>query len=289
MIEVEKVNYPITMMCRLLDVSKSRYYEWSRNRKSQRAQEDEELLIKIKQIYKKRRGKYGSPRIHRDLKDMGYCVGRKRVARIMRENGIVAKIKRRFRVTTDSNHNFPIADNLLKRNFYIDAPDRVWAGDISYVWTDEGWLYLAVIIDLFSRAVVGWAMDRHMKTELTLRALYMAIGQRRPERGLIFHSDRGVQYASTAYRKALEYHGIIQSMSRKGDCWDNAVCESFFGKLKTEEDNDMKFHTRDKARHELFKFIEIWYNRERRHSYVGNISPMEFEKLYYCQEERKAA
>jgi transposase InsO family protein len=288
-IEVEKVNYPITMMCRVLNVSRSRYYEWSKNRKSKRAQEDEELLIKIREIYKKRKGKYGSPRIHCDLKDMGYCVGRNRVARIMRENGIVAKTKRRFRVTTDSNHNFPIADNLLERNFHIDTPDRVWVGDISYVWTDEGWLYLAVIIDLFSRAVVGWAMDRHIRTELTLRALHMAIGQRQPERGLIFHSDRGVQYASTDYQKALEYYGIISSMSRKGDCWDNAVCESFFGTLKTEEDNDMKFRTRDKARHEIFKFIEIWYNRERRHSYVGNISPLNFEELYYCQEERKAA
>jgi transposase InsO family protein len=286
---VEKVNYPITMMCLVLGVSRSRYYEWTKKRKSRRAQEDEELLKKIREIYKKRKGRYGSPRIHEDLKDMGYCIGRKRVARIMREKGIVARTKRRFRVTTDSNHNFPTADNLLKRDFHTDAPDKVWVGDITYVWTDEGWLYLAVIIDLFSRAVVGWAMDRHIKTELTLRALHMAIGQRRPDKGLIFHSDRGVQYASTDYREALKNHGMLSSMSRKGDCWDNAVSESFFGKLKTEEDNDMQFRTRNVARHEIFKFIEIWYNRERRHSYVGNISPMNFEKLYYCQEKGKAA
>ena len=283
------MNYPITMMCLALQVSRSRYYEWTKKRKSHRSQADEELLEKIREIYKKRKGKYGSPRIHEDLKEMGYCVGRKRVARIMRENGIVARTKRRFRVTTDSNHNFPISDNLLGRNFHTDAPDKVWVGDITYVWTDEGWLYLAVIIDLFSRAVVGWAMDRHIKTELTLRALHMALGQRQPGKGLIFHSDRGVQYASTDYRETLKNHGILSSMSRKGDCWDNAVSESFFGKLKTEEDNDMQFHTRDEARHEIFKFIEIWYNRERRHSYVGNISPMNFEKLYYCREKRKAA
>ena len=289
MIEVEKVNYPIIMMCRVLGVSRSRYYEWSKNRRSRRAQEDKELLVKIREIYWQSDGEYGSPRIHKALKDMGYSVSRKRVARIMKDNGIAAIIKRRFRVTTDSNHNYPIAPNLLERDFNTDAPNKVWVGDITYIRTWEGWLYLAVIIDLFSRAVVGWAMDKHMKTELTLRALSMAIGQRRPEEGLIFHSDRGVQYASTDYQEALKKHGIIPSMSRKGDCWDNAVTESFFGKLKTGRVYRRIYRTRNEAIQDVFKYIEIWYNRLRRHSFVGNISPMDFEKLYYCQEERKAA
>ncbi len=197
----------------------------------------------------------------------------------MRENGITARYKRRYRRTTDSNHQLPITDNLLRRRFEADAPDKVWAADITYLWTDEGWLYLAVIIDLFSRAVVGWSMDSHMRTELVLQALNMALGQRQPEKGLIFHSDRGVQYASKDYKKALEAHSIVPSMSRKGDCWDNAVAESFFGTIKTEKVYRTRWYTRAQAKLDVFKYIEVWYNRKRRHSYVGNKSPMTFETV----------
>lgn len=212
------------------------------------------------------------PRIHAELQEQGVEVGRKRVARLMRENGVAAGGRRRYRKTTDSDHDHRVAPNVLDREFVVTAKNRVWAGDITYVWTSEGWLYLAVVLDLFSRRVVGWAVADHMRTDLVLRALDEALLRRRPGGDLLHHSDRGSQHASDDYRARLEALGIECSMSRKGNCWDNAVVESFFGTLKTEL-GDLAGCTRAEARAALFEYVEVFYNRERRHSYLGYVSP----------------
>jgi len=224
-------------------------------------------------------GRYGSPRVHAVLAGQGVQISRKRVARLMREQGLCARRPRRFRKTTDSNHRFPIADNLLERSFEVDAPNTAWAGDITYIPTREGWLYLAILLDLYSRIVVGWAMRDDMERQLCLDALTMALTSRRPGRGLLHHTDRGSQYASHDYRAALDAKGLVCSMSRKGDCWDNAVAESFFKTLKTELVDDADFATRAQARRAIFEFIEVWYNRQRLHSHLDYRSPTEYEAL----------
>ena len=214
----------MTLMCEVLAVSKSGDYAWRKRAPSRRAQQNERLAAQITEVHAESRGTYGSPRVHAELRTQGFEVGRNRVARIMREEGILGRRKPRFRRTTDSEHTLPVADNLLDRQFAADAPDTAWVADITYVWTQQGWLYLAVIIDLFSRRVVGWSMAEHMRTELVFDALSAALGSRLPaEAGLVFHSDRGSQYASHAYQRALEERGITCSMSRRGNCWDNAV------------------------------------------------------------------
>ncbi len=225
-----------------------------------------------------RKQTYGSPRILRDLRQAGFAWGRHRVARLMRQSGLRAVVAPRFRTTTDSRHRLPVAANLLDRDFAAPAANRKWASDITYLWTGEGWLYLAVVLDLFSRRVVGWSMQTALDRSLVLDALGSALGYRRPEAGLIHHSDRGSQYACADFQRALEAAEITCSMSRRGDCYDNAAVESFFGTLKQELVNRRRFATREVARQEVFAYIEVWYNRQRRHSSLGYLSPAEFER-----------
>ena len=277
-IEEQKVAFPITKLCELLSVSPAGFYAARRRPPSARATSDAELVAVIKRLHEESGRRYGSPRMLRELRALGLDVGRRRVVRLMRENGIVAKRRRRFRATTDSNHALPIAPNVLGRNFKTDAPNKVWVTDITYVRTREGWLYLAAILDLYSRAVVGWAMSESLHRDIALRALEMAVRTRRPPPGLVHHSDRGCQYASADYQDALKACGIVCSMSRKGDCWD-AVAESFFATLKTELVHETDFATRDEARRAIFSFIEVFYNRRRRHSFLDYQSPIEFEKM----------
>jgi len=213
------------------------------------------------------------------LRARGIRCGKNRVARLMRENGIMAKTKRRFKITTDSKHNLPIAENLLGQDFTADAPNKTWTGDITYVWTRQGWMYLAVVLDLFNREIVGWSMRKRITKDIVTKALAMAIQRKRPQAGLIFHSDRGSQYASNEFRKLLEEHHFVQSMSGKGNCYDNAVTESFFHTLKTELVYFERYKTRSEARQGIFEYIEIFYNRVRRHSYLGYVSPVDFGKL----------
>jgi transposase InsO family protein len=276
-IEAEKANYPIALMCRVLGVSSSGYYAWLRREPSQRQRDDERLRVNIRAIHNGSKQRYGGPRVHRQLLIDGHRVGKKRVERIMREDGLKARPKRRCRKTTDSAHGRPVAPNLLARHFTTDEPNRVWAGDITYVWTLEGWLYLAVLLDLFSRRVVGWAISDRVDTQLALHALRMALQRRQPERGLLHHTDRGSQYASIDYQQALHERGIVCSMSGKGDCWDNAVSESFFGSLEKELLMGTTFWSKAHARRELTEYIEQFYNRDRLHSTIGYVSPIDFE------------
>lgn len=275
-------RFGVERMCRVLGVSRSGYYAWRRRRPSRRAQENQRLLVEVKAIHAtKNHDTYGSPRMHRELRERGLRCGRHRVARLMKKQGIQAKQARKFRpVTTDSKHALPVAPNRLERDFSATGPDQVWAADITYIRTREGWLYLAVILDLFSRLVVGWAVGDTLSRHLPLRALQMALGRRRPRPGTVHHSDRGSQYASQDYQDLLAQEGLLCSMSRKGDCYDNAVVESFFDTLKVEQVYHQDYRTRREATADLFEYIEIFYNRQRRHSYLGQVSPAEFERTY---------
>jgi putative transposase len=279
-IDAEKAQYPIGVLCKALDVSRPGYYAHTRRPPSKHATRDAVLGAKIAAIHARSKRRYGSPRVHDELREDGEHVSRKRVSRIMKERDLRGRRPRRFRVTTESDHALPIAPNVLARDFSASAPNQKWVGDITYIWTREGWLYLAVLIDLFSRRVVGWSMGDSLATELPLRALRMAIQTRRPPRGLIHHTDRGCQYASADYRAVLEQHGMVASMSRKGNCWDNAVAESFFATLKTELVHDVDFLTRDHARREVFAYIEGFYNRRRRHSSLGYANPEKRELAF---------
>jgi putative transposase len=267
-------------MCRVLELAPAGYYAWcKRSSPSLRAIADERLLLNIRLSHQASDETYGAPRVLRDLRDDGLRVGRKRVARLMRREGLRGRQPRAFVRTTDSTHAYPLAPNLLNREFDVNgvALNRVWVSDITYVPTREGWLYLAVVLDLASRRVVGWAMQDTLAADLALRALRMALEQRQPARGLIHHSDRGVQYACTEYRAVLAAHGIQASMSRTGDCWDNAVAESFFATLELELIMRHRWRTRNDARHEIFRYIETWYNRKRRHSTLQYVSPVQYE------------
>ena len=269
-------------MCRVLQQSRSGYYAWCNRLASPRTQENESLSYQIQQIYDTSRQSYGSPRIQAALVAQGLSISRQRVVRLMAKLGINARSRRQFQVTTDSQHAWPIAENHLNRGFVTSQPDRVWVADMTYIWTTEGWLYLAVILDLFSRRVVGWSMAEHMRTELVLTALEAALGQRQPApSGLLFHSDRGSQYASGDYQLALQQATIMGSMSRRGNCWDNAVAESFFGTLKTELIHPRIFSTRTIARTAIAEWIEVFYNRQRLHSTLGYLSPVQFEDNYW--------
>ena len=280
LIEAEKAAFPIQFMCEQLEVSRSGYYAWQGRPPSARAVDTAELGEKIEEVYKEKKRRYGSPRIVLDLAAHGRCTSRKRVARIMRDKGLVARCRKRFRRTTDSNHPYPIAENLLERNFKTNAPNLVWVTDLTYIWTREGWLYLSAILDLYSRTVVGWAMSDTIDTELCLKALEMAVKTRRPAAGLVHHSDRGSQYASHDYRAALKQYGMVCSMSRRGNCWDNAVAESFWGTLKNELADEMDFASRSAARAVIFEYIEGFYNLRRRHSSIAYCTPREYELLY---------
>jgi transposase InsO family protein len=276
-IEVEKASYPIALMCRILQVSRGGYYAWRTRPESARSRSDRKLLVAIRAAHKASRRTYGSPRMQRELLAQGHSVGRHRVARLMRLDGLRGRRRRRFRTTTQSNHAHPVAANQLERQFAVETPNQAWVTDITYVWTLQGWLYLCVILDLYSRRVVGWAMGQRINQALTLRALKMALAGRAPKPGLVHHSDRGSQYAAKIYRRLLKARGIECSMSRKGDCWDNAVAESFFATLKVELVYETLFITRAQARQQIFEYIEVFYNRVRRHSYLGYVSPVDYE------------
>lgn len=267
----------MALMCEQMGVSRSGYYAWKHREPSPRERKDVVLVKAIKEVHKESRGTYGSPRVLEDLKETGFEVGRRRVARLMAENDITGAPPKRFKRTTDSKHNEAIADNILNREFNVDAPDTAWATDITYVRTWEGWMFLAVVVDLYSRRIVGWAMATHMRTELVLGALNMALGRRCPVAGMLHHSDRGSQYAGHDYRDALRERNIVCSMSRKGDCWDNAVVESFFATLKKELIHRRPWPTVKAARQAIVEYIEVFYNRKRKHSSLGYLSPADFE------------
>ena len=274
-------EFDVRLMCPLLEVSPSGYYAWCKRPPSERAIADERLLLNIRIAHAKSDGDYGAPRVHRELKDEGIHVGPKRVARLMREHGLKGRAPRRTRPrTTDSAHDHPIAPNLLARQFDVNGVklNQVWVSDITYVPTQEGWLYLAAVLDLGSRRCVGWAMRDTLDAELAISALEMAITTRRPAPGLVHHSDRGSQYACADYRAVLDRHGMRASMSRKGNCWDNAVAESFFATLELELIMKHRWATRADARRAIFRFIEGWYNRERRHSTLDYVSPVQYEE-----------
>lgn len=271
-------DFPINSACDVLQVSRSGYYAWRDRPASEQANRREVLGLKIDLVHRANRCVYGSPRVCRALNAAGERVCENTVAKVMRQEGIRAKSKKKFVPrTTDSLHEQPVAENLLDRQFTADRPNQKWVTDITYIPTDEGWLYLAGVLDLFSRKVVGWAMADHMRTDLVSEALQMAILRRCPGEGLLHHSDRGVQYASDDYQKLLEDHQMMVSMSGRGECWDNACIESFWGTLKTELVNHEHYATRDAARQSIFEYIEVFYNRKRMHSSLGYISPEAFE------------
>ena len=276
-IEEHRVMWPLPIMCRVMAVSKSGYFAWRDGRERPRRSRDRALTVHIQAIHQQSRLTYGSPRIHHALKAQGIAVGRKRVERLMKAAARAVLPLRRFVITTDSAHDQPIAPNLLEQDFTAAAPNQVWVTDITYIPTDEGWLFLAAIVDLFSRRIVGWAMESTLHRSLVLKALDMAVSERRPEPGLIHHSDRGSQYASQDYREALTAYGMIASMSRSACCYDNAVAESFWHTLKNELVHRRRFQTRAEARHAIFDYIEVFYNRTRNHTTIGNVSPVAFE------------
>ena len=277
-IQKHREDWPLSMMCRVLSVSRSGFYAWRDRPISPRRQFKEELAEVIHQVHQECRGVYGSPRLTVELNERGVRVCENTVAKIMRQEGVAAQVRRRFvPQTTDSNHPHPIAANVLDRQFDAALPNRKWVCDITYVRTDEGWLYLAGVMDLCSRKIVGWAMDQHMRAELVSEALKMAVSARRPAPGLLHHSDRGVQYACGDYRQILQANGIACSMSRTGNCWDNAAMESFWSTLKRELVNEERYATCAQAKASIFEYIEVFYNRKRRHSSLGYVSPEQFE------------
>jgi len=274
--------WPISVQCRVLEVSVAGYHEHFVRRASgaqRRHLSDDALLVHIKAVHAESRGGYGWPRVWKELLARGIRVGKERVQKLMQMHGIRGKGKKRFKVTTDSNHALPVSPNLLNREFAVSVPDKVWAGDITYIATDEGWLFLAVVIDLFSRQVVGWSLQETMTRGIVIDALRMAWFKRHPDKqsGLIFHSDRGSQYASHDFRDVLTEYGITSSMSRKGDCWDNACSETLFGSLKVERLHGQRFKTRRHAKDEIVAWL-LWYNSARLHSTLGYVSPMQFER-----------
>jgi transposase InsO family protein len=265
-------------------VSRSGFYSWKNRGKSLRQREQERLIPKVKAIHRQTRQSYGARRISEELEAQGESCGRTKAGTLMKLAGVEAKQKKKFKATTDSKHNLPVAPNLLDRNFEVPEPDRVYCADITYIWTTEGWLYLAIVLDLFSRQIVGWSMSNRMQKKLVIDALHMAVWRRRPESGLLFHSDRGSQYCSNDFQEMLKENKMISSMSRKGNCWDNSVAESFFGSLKKERVFDSIYSTREEARRDIVDYIEMFYNSKRRHSYLGYLSPKEFEKVMFMKK-----
>lgn len=264
-------------MCRFMRVSRSAYYDWLQREPTHNEQEDAKLITIICTLFSKGRATYGTRRIKKALLKQGFAISRRRIGRLMQQAGLVCKTKRKFKATTNSKHNLPVAENHLNRQFKVEKPNLAYVGDITYIPTQEGWLYLAVVIDLYSRQVVGWSMAEYMRTKLVNDALLMAVWKRKPAKGLVWHTDRGSQYASDSHRALLKQHGIQQSMSRKGNCWDNAVSESFFHTLKTELVNHEFYQTREEAKQSVFEYIEVFYNRERLHSSNDYLSPVDYE------------
>ena len=261
----------------MFSIARSGYYAWLKRKPGMRAISNKDLDQIIIAIFKAHHGRYGAKRITDELHDQGEICSKNRVARRMKHLGLRAKARKKLKVTTDSKHNLPVAANLLNRDFTTTAPNQKWVGDISYVWTDEGWMYLAVVIDLYSRAVIGWSIQSTMSRQLVCDALMMALWRRGFPRGVLFHSDRGSQYCSNDYQKMLKTYGLICSMSRKGNCWDNAIAESFFHSIKTELIYTERYATREIAKQSIFQYIEVYYNRVRRHSSIGSIAPEVFE------------
>ena len=291
-IQCHRAVWPISVQCRVLQVSAAGYHEHvvrSASNAQRRHLSDDALLVHIKAIYAQMRGAYGWPRIWRALLAGGIRVGKQRVQKLMRQHGIRAKGKCRYKVTTDSNHDLPIAPNLLERQFTVAKPDQVWVGDITYIATDEGWLFLAVVIDLFSRQVVGWSLRADMTSSIVIDAMRMAWFSRHPSKqaGLMFHSDRGSQYASGAFRDVLKEYGINSSMSRRGNCWDNACSETLFGSLKVERLHGQRFETRRQAKDETLAWL-LWYNCERLHSTLAYVSPVQFEQTWLAAQPKQA-
>jgi putative transposase len=279
LVEDQRETFPVRVMCRVLGVSPAGYYAWRARPESPRKAANRALLAEIRRVHMAHRRRYGAPRVHAALRSEGLTASRGRVERLMHQHGIRAMTPRRFRVcTTDSQHDLPIAPNRLEQKFVASRPNQVWLADMTYVPTEEGWLYLAVVLDLFSRKIVGWAMRDHMQVELTIAALTMAIQRQNPPSGLLHHSDRGSQYAAADYRKVLRKADMVQSMSRKGNCWDNAPMESCFGSMKIDLVHEACYKTRDAARHDLFAYIEGYYNRQRLHSALGYITPEQAER-----------
>ena len=262
----------------MLAVSRAGFYAWRRRPAAAQTREDQVLAVAVAAIYAENHGRYGSPRVQMELRNRGQRSGRKRIARLMRLQGLRARPRRRYQTSTDCRHGLPVCSNLLARRFAVAQPNTAWVTDMTYLWTAQGWLYLAVIIDLFSRRIVGWSMSERIDRKLALDALRMALAQRRPQPGLIHHSDRGSQYASGDYQQLLAQHGLRGSMSRRGDCWDNAVAESFFASLKLELVYQVQWRTRAEVRTAIFEYLELFYNRRRRHSSLGYLSPVEFER-----------
>lgn len=277
MILENRAHFEVEKMCQTLNVSRSGYYRWESQALSRRDRENTRLVFEIRRAHDQSRKVYGSPRITEELKEQGLKCGENRIARLMKLHGIAAKTKKKFKVTTHSNHRLPLAKDRVKRDFYPSRPNRLWGSDITYISTGEGWMYLAVVMDLYSRKIVGWSMKDRLYREIVLDAFHQALGRRHPKPGLIFHSDHGVQYASKEFREALKAHGVLCSMSRKGNCYDNACLESFFHTLKTELVYHERYLTRKEAEKSIFEYIEIFYNRQRRHSLLNHKSPDEFE------------
>lgn len=272
-----KKTWPVDLMCRLLGVTRSGYYGYQRRGGGGIDYYRQELLEAVRDIAEATEDSYGSRRMKSALNALSYPVSRDKARSLMKEANVQVKRRKKYKVTTNSNHKQPVFENILNRQFDVDQADRAYAGDITYLWTQEGWLYLAVVIDLYSRKVVGWSMGSRMKAQLVCDALRMAIWQRRPEPGLIVHSDRGSQYASKDYRRLLKAHGFVGSMSRKGDCWDNSVAESFFGSLKQERVHWRNYQTRLEAQQDVLNYISMFYNSHRLHSYLGYVSPNQYE------------
>lgn len=276
-IDVQRSLYSIRLLCRVLEISKSSYYKWVDNNRISKKDEYPSIIDKIDKIHSDSRKTYGSPRVFQKLKQAGEKISKNTVAKLMSENNIQAKTKKKFKITTDSKHSLSISPNLLARNFRPERINQAWCGDITYIHTNEGWLFLATVIDLYSRKIIGWSMNNRMKKSLVVDAMKMALGHRKAENGLIFHSDRGSQYCSDEFRKILKLNNIRQSMSRKGNCWDNAVAESFFSTLKKDLVFHEEFETRNEAKRKIFEYIEVFYNRERIHSVLDFKSPIEYE------------
>jgi transposase InsO family protein len=286
-------QYPVSISCEVLEVSASGYFVWQRRQSAGRPgpagrHSDEALLAHMRAIHAEVKQEYGWPRMHKELLARGIRVGKERVRHLLQQHGIRAKTKRKFVVTTDSRHSLPVAPDLVQRRFNPEAPNRLWSGDITYIATDEGWLYLAAVIDLFNRQVVGWSMQPHMQTSLVKDALTMAWFRRRLEAGLIFHSDRGSQYCSHDFQDAMREWQMRSSMSRKGNCWDNAPTESFWGRLKTASLYGKKFATRREAMDAVMDWM-AFYNHRRLHSTLGYLSPMQYEQRWYAAQRKKAA
>ncbi len=280
MIRRHEENHAVALMCRVLDVSRSGYYDWRNRPPSARAQANQRLTDDIRRIHEEHKGRVGAPRVTRHLREEGQRVGKNRVAHLMSSNSLRAKAARKYKATTHSNHSLPVAPNLLEQDFSATAPNQKWVSDITYIATDEGWLYLAVVLDLYSRLVVGWAMSERMTARLVCDALQMALWRRKRPRGVIVHSDRGSQYCSGDYQRLLLENGLVCSMSKKGDCYDNAAMESWNHSLKVEAIHGERFITRQVAKDHVFEYVEVYYNRKRLHSRLGYLSPEAFELRY---------